>query len=510
MKVQAKILIIFFFFIGYNAYSQNVAFDPEVVYIWNDSIASAGSMVPIDEDYFMVSTINADGKRYISKMTYEDTHIVASTELPDNRIFWFGRGGYIGDTYRFISFKDDRDADTLPMLYAIDVHPDDLTLALHECHWEGTDFNHVTSNLTSFYQEGLYSVFLKDGSMVLSYPVGSLYSVEGKEAMHFVRFNQEFDIVSDRILYDLPYHMKNFMFITSDSLCFRLITTHSGSPYSNDCRTYNSDLEEISVIENIDNLCYPYMSCDAGCNMVRFNPHNGRTYSIAANSEINFGKSNTNVFMSVFDGNFNQLNYEWGIVSPTTNDSGVSIAFGADGKIFFLGWMNWILFAKSEEHFDCNNLYVGLFDENLNKNGELYFKSDWNLFPSDVCPCPDGGCLVALRRHDLYKKTLECCIYRFTPEAFLSVDEAHANGLKVAIAYPNPGGNEMHIRTMVENAAVEVYDMNGRLVAQQPVMETETVLDATDWASGEYVWKVVSGVSTNSTTLVESGKWAKR
>ena len=130
----------------------------------------------------------------------------------------------------------------------------------------------------------------------------------------------------------------------------------------------------------------------------------------------------------------------------------------------------------------------------------------------------DGGALLVSDSRDLndpyqYWYT----ITKFPAEAFLSVDEAHANGLKLAIAYPNPGGNEMHIRTAVENAAVEVYDMNGRLVAQQPVTETETVLDATDWASGEYVWKVVSGVSTlrqssanaGSTTLVETGKWVK-
>ena len=95
-------------------------------------------------------------------------------------------------------------------------------------------------------------------------------------------------------------------------------------------------------------------------------------------------------------------------------------------------------------------------------------------------------------------------VAKFPAEAFLSVEEAHANGLKVAIAYPNPGGSEMHIHTAVENAAVEVYDMNGRLVAQQPVTETETVLDATDWAAGTYVWKVVSDKAE-----IETGKWVK-
>ena len=98
----------------------------------------------------------------------------------------------------------------------------------------------------------------------------------------------------------------------------------------------------------------------------------------------------------------------------------------------------------------------------------------------------------------------EKCIFKVTISDFLNVEEAHTAGFAVAIAYPNPGGSEMHIRTAVENAAVEVYDMNGRLVAQQPVTETETVLDATDWVAGTYVWKVISAGKD-----VESGKWVK-
>ena len=118
----------------------------------------------------------------------------------------------------------------------------------------------------------------------------------------------------------------------------------------------------------------------------------------------------------------------------------------------------------------------------------------------------DGSCVIStngsIRNSSEY--VISNAIFHIPAEAFLSVDEAHANGLSLAIAYPNPGGNEMHIRTTVENATVEVYDMNGRLVAQQPVTETETVLDATDWAAGTYVWKVISAGKD-----VESGKWVK-
>ena len=99
----------------------------------------------------------------------------------------------------------------------------------------------------------------------------------------------------------------------------------------------------------------------------------------------------------------------------------------------------------------------------------------------------------------------------------MSIEEAHENGLKVAIAYPNPGNNVLNIRTGLQNAWAEVYDMNGRLIHSQALTENVTAIDATDWPLGVYVWKVYvsdGGPSTgsgtaSSTTLVETGKWIK-
>lgn len=89
------------------------------------------------------------------------------------------------------------------------------------------------------------------------------------------------------------------------------------------------------------------------------------------------------------------------------------------------------------------------------------------------------------------------------------IDEAHDNGLKLAVAYPNPGGNTLNIRTGLENAYVEVYDALGRMVHSQAVSEEVTAINAQDWPSGVYVWKVFTGVPTGSTTLAETGKWVK-
>ena len=75
--------------------------------------------------------------------------------------------------------------------------------------------------------------------------------------------------------------------------------------------------------------------------------------------------------------------------------------------------------------------------------------------------------------------------------------------------YPNPGNDVLNIKTGLKDARVEVYDMNGRLVHRQAITENVTGIDAGGWASGTYIWKVYTGVSADSTTLAETGKWIK-
>ena len=149
----------------------------------------------------------------------------------------------------------------------------------------------------------------------------------------------------------------------------------------------------------------------------------------------------------------------------------------------------------SPDFESLSTMYYGTFEDNHCQ------------YATGIATTQDGGMLLTSLTHCLYDNKAINAITKFSAEAFLSIEEAHANGLKVAIVYPNPGGNEMHIRTALQDARVEVYDMNGRLVAQQPVTETETVLDATDWAAGTYIWKVVSSQTTRE---IESGKWVKK
>ena len=87
----------------------------------------------------------------------------------------------------------------------------------------------------------------------------------------------------------------------------------------------------------------------------------------------------------------------------------------------------------------------------------------------------------------------------------------------MAVAYPNPGKDVLNIRTGLQDAWVEVYDVKGRLVHRQDITENVTGIDATDWVEGVYVWKVytsdggpsMGSGTASSTTLAETGKWVK-
>lgn len=108
-----------------------------------------------------------------------------------------------------------------------------------------------------------------------------------------------------------------------------------------------------------------------------------------------------------------------------------------------------------------------------------------------------------------------CVSYAFSVGTDLSwhyeqIIENESNG--ATMVYPNPGSNTLNICTALPNASVEIYDLTGNLVCKKEITENVTSINAESWPSGVYVWKVytsIGGVSTGSTTLVETGKWIK-
>ena len=115
----------------------------------------------------------------------------------------------------------------------------------------------------------------------------------------------------------------------------------------------------------------------------------------------------------------------------------------------------------------------------------------------------DNGLLLTTSTWDRDTEERWTSVTKFT-DPLVGIEEAHDNGFKLAIAYPNPGNDVLNLCTGLQNARVEVYDMNGNLVHSQEVTEDVTAINAESWAKGVYVWKVISNGKE-----AETGKWVK-
>lgn len=153
---------------------------------------------------------------------------------------------------------------------------------------------------------------------------------------------------------------------------------------------------------------------------------------------------------------------------------------------------------------------IRMIDKNLNTIGEVYYDLGVTtaLLTSTLKATNDGGCIIAGYFKDFSKtyKTYNNFIKKFPPEAFVGIEEPHSHGLKLAVAYPNPGGDVLNIRTALRNATLCVYDMQGRKIHEQEITDDITSVDASKWSSGTYIWKLTVN---NEQLTVEEGKWIK-
>ena len=381
--------------------------------------------------------------------------------------------------------------------YRVDLN-DDLSFSVLPLDWETDDY--YDSDRT-FYPYNTGVVVNKDGNVIITYPPHSQYHLNGTEAMQFLKFDTEGLLVGQRLMEGFRGQDRHHTLPAPDSLGCRIILRNNGSPKL-DCHTLDADLNTIAVKENVEELSWPYQCCRFA--YLKTNTANGKTYSI---NTINYPAYGGNpeivedIMMSVFDAeNFRQTNYTWGLTTQGEDNGGIrqSIGFDNENRVYMAGEMD-----RVNEFFN-RNLYIACLDESLNKLGEIYHVDDYVYMIKSLGACPEGGCLLSC--HKIYEATNEAgnCLIKITKETFLSVDEAHNAGFAVAIAYPNPGGNTLNIRTALQNARIEIYDFSGKLIHNQQITDNITQITTTSWPSGTYIWKVIANGKE-----AESGKWKK-
>ena len=189
-----------------------------------------------------------------------------------------------------------------------------------------------------------------------------------------------------------------------------------------------------------------------------------------------------------------------------TASVGDTLCFGEPGASFVLDSIS----TEQIGGVDRRKFWFGLEYDDLGRprTQETWVEgigSDYGLLWSGYWRIPDGWhCLLCFHQNgELVWQNPEynTCTYPYD-----AVEENKDSEISV---YPNPGNNTLNIRTALQNARIEIYDIAGKQVCNQEITGNNTRINAEGWPSGTYVWKVYTGVSTGSTTLAETGKWIK-
>ena len=174
-----------------------------------------------------------------------------------------------------------------------------------------------------------------------------------------------------------------------------------------------------------------------------------------------------------------------------------------DGDIYFTYTLNcaldndndsWIMIEKLDTDFDTI---------------ATFFYDEVGVFNMATCvtTTKDDGLLLVSYSYDMYNHNDRWSkVSKFPASAFVNIEEAHVHNLHLAVAYPNPGGDVLNIRTGLRNGTLQVYDIQGRIIHQQIITDEVTSVDASKWNSGTYIWKLTVN---NELLTVEEGKWIK-
>jgi len=150
-------------------------------------------------------------------------------------------------------------------------------------------------------------------------------------------------------------------------------------------------------------------------------------------------------------------------------------------------------------------------DSLLNMRWERFYGGDAYYVMTNLLATRDGGCLIGGSRFDYLNSTepkRDVVLFKLNKSGLITSLPEVGTGFQMreALVYPNPGGNEMHIRIAMQHPVARflLFDAQGRLVLEQALEGTTHAINTSMLQNGTYVYKLIS-----QTGLNESGRWIK-
>ena len=342
--------------------------------------------------------------------------------------------------------------------------------------------------------------------------------ISGDTFVKLLKFDDKLNLICESSTYNKKNDLNSdihigYLTYNADSTRYYLVSYTPYNPYSYFMNVFDLNLNVVEQICFQSNPPLFLQSC-LDANWLQ-NPYDGKIYGFGTvkNPIIN---SEFFVFkVDIDNGDVDYLSLSnTGDVDNNVVMGGRGVCFLPTGDIVGCGMYDfkWLFEYAPDAYYT----YIPVFDTDLRKKGEWYYSKgyEYNQHMYKIYPTKDNNGVILLGeiRSKIDEEILwEPYIVKFPASAFDTdnIEEAHAHGLHLAVAYPNPGGDVMNIRTALRNATLSVYDIQGRIVHEQEITDDITSIDASRWNSGTYVWKLTINNEQFTIKEVESGKWVK-
>ena len=330
----------------------------------------------------------------------------------------------------------------------------------------------------------------------------------------FLKFDSKLNVIAEK-WYDIeelhfyfsePYTLN----YNIDSTAYYFMSTAHNKPFKSQ---YVLDLD-LNYLNRNTYTCSPQGVFDAVITNWTQSPYDGEMYGFG---EVLTPWQDSELFMFKLN-RYNNI-AEYDICSNTENgiNNGVlpgnNMCFSPNGNIYGLGIYSYVWYPYFA--YNSNVCYIGVYDKDMIYQSEWYYQKspEYNHFFENMYYTKTDDIIIMgeLRHKKGSTVYYEPYMVKFPASAFdtENIEEAHANGLHLAVAYPNPGGDVLNIRTGLRNAVLSVYDINGRKIHEQEITNDVTSIDASGWNSGTYIWELGVRSVELGVKEVESGKWVK-
>jgi hypothetical protein len=139
---------------------------------------------------------------------------------------------------------------------------------------------------------------------------------------------------------------------------------------------------------------------------------------------------------------------------------------------------------------------------------EYWYGGDAYYFLYSILATSDGGCIMVGNRFDYETQDQERDIY---------IAKVNSNGLivwtqeipiekQIATVYPNPGTNQLTIKTDNKELYFELVNISGQVVIRQIVNNNFKTINTESLKSGIYFYRLTD----NKSKTTETGKWIKK